>query len=115
MNLVEKVNKNIRNLYLVSKLSKINFEKREKNKGMVYNKLVQKSFFTKGNGVWAYHDIDFPYHIQFSHWDSINSVRIYSAKRCDFWEFKYREYQWINRFLNEVDKLVLDFRGENEK
>lgn len=104
------IERNLKNLEKVAKLQQINFPKREYNKGIAYKFLVEKGFFTIGNVVWSYHDINFPFHIEFSHWKHLNSVRIYEGNNyCDFFEFKYREKQWINRFLLKIDELIVNF------
>lgn len=105
------IEKNLKNLEKVAKLYQINFPKREYCKGITYKFLVEKGFFTIGNGVWNYFDINFPFHIEFSHWKHLNSIRIYDANNSGkFFEFKYRENKWINRFLLKIDELIFNFK-----
>ena len=106
----DNIQKQIENLKTINKLSLINYAKREYNKGIVFNILIKKYFYTKGNGVWYYYDTNFPFHIEFSHWKHLNSVRIYDNKLINFIEFKYSKKQWVNSFLNKLDQLLDEFR-----
>lgn len=96
---------------LVNHAKTINYEKREQNKGKAYNELVKKGFFTTGNGVWCHFDIDFQYHIQFSHYSYLHEVHINNGKigKFDLYKYRYREKQWINKLLMQIDILLVDF------
>lgn len=101
---------------ILKHLKTINHEKREQNKGKAYNELVKKGFFTTGNGVWHYIDREFPYYIQFSHYSYLHEVHINNGKRglFDLYKFQYREPQWINKLLNQVDILLKEFHEKKK-